>query len=274
MRMNKRPVYLTLLRHTEYDPQSGNLTSDGHYCLDLVANHLHKLTNEDLLPPDSDTIPTPAIQEPGGSRIADLLYHRSSRLHDPYARPIDAIASSDAPRTLESKALLASLLKERQHPNHKKPILELGEFDWLRESAYPDSYNHFSFYNAFAKFDYDHFTAAQQWFQQAAERELKHVVLVTHFPALRALSLAMVAKKATPSAATADDVEIDKLEHKLQKKRFGATVTFCAKNWQSMLGHAAPIGVPFIPDPANNCVSPMPPDIWRGIKDRINQMAK
>lgn len=72
----------------------------------------------------------------------------------------------------------------------------------------------------------------------------------------------------------AADVEIDKLEHKLQKKRFGATVTFCAKNWQSMLGHAAPIGVPFIPDPANNCVSPMPPDIWRGIKDRINQMAK
>lgn len=228
------PRFLTLIRHTEYDETTGDLTPFGRDTVGHIAAHLGFLQER------HNVIP--------GETNADRLFRKINQVVLP---PIDLILHSDAPRTTAAAQIFHEMMAARCERT-KKRVKLLGAVPWLQEQAYPARYDHFSFYNLVDNtIDYADFRDIAGFL--AEPHGAQHIVMVTHAPSLRAISLA--AMGGGISHQPRNETDLICAEHKLriEKKAFGTTVCLTAQSWQEIMGSARMIAAPFVP-PAENTI--------------------
>lgn len=211
--MPHKNFYISLIRHTEFDPGSGSLTPGGRDMVGEIALHFSP--------------------EHGRTPLARL----EKALRPPR---IDVIAHSASDRTAAVAEILGTSLRSGQ-------IARLGALEILAERHYPEYYDAMSS-GGMNQIDYRDFRGLEALLATLRDLPVQHIALVTHAPAMRALSLAMLGKRTNcgVSCATADFYQV---EHDLraEKKQYGHTITFTAQNWQDFLGRAKLVLGPVVP---------------------------
>ncbi len=213
--------YITLVRHTEFDPASQDLTQKGRDQIGFIADH--------ILP----------IKKPRGVEgLVDMAVNPECHLP-----PVDCIAHSQLDRAISTAAILHQILSS----SGQKAIKNLGKKDWLNEGFYPQKYvqQNYSCPIGEEPIDYNHFTDFQAFAGQRIKDRLRHLVLVTHHPALTAISMALLGKREVGDSA------VYTMEHVLLRKSLdtllGVTVSFQIKSPEDLHGKAVMIGKPFLP---------------------------
>ncbi len=213
--------YITLIRHTEFDPVSQDLTQRGRDQIGFIADH--------ILP----------IKKPRGvEELVDMAVNPECHLP-----PVDCIAHSELDRAVSTATILGQILS----PPGKRPIQNLGKQNWLNETFYPTKYlqQNYSCPIEENRIDYGHFADFKAFADQRIKDRFRHLVLVTHHPALTAISMALLGRREV------GDEAVYTMEHVLLRKSpdvlLGVTVSFQIKSPENLHGEAVMIGKPFLP---------------------------
>lgn len=216
---------ITLARHGEYDFGTHELTANGRDTMGHLAEFLMEQTG---------------LLEPVQCRSTQRRTHLE-KLAGMTLPPVDAILHSGATRTAGSARIVSEILAKFGN----KRNLNLGSMPWLAEGFYPEIYKGYNGGTAPMVVSLSHFRDCFSWLsEQATSQGLRHIVLVTHHPAIRALVAGT-----TVNTARADSTELYNAEHSLRENTpFGVTVVLGGKGWKDFTaGSAHILQQPFLP---------------------------